>query len=384
MSGPSISESFHEFPSRRNSRSVSRRPVIVQHVVGIDGGGPLRQLELLMKTRLHEHFDMKVLSQSRATGGINIPLLMEMRREIRSYRPDLVHVRGLNSGGFYGALAARLAGCSRVLVSVHGISSDLDSMRPASWRRRLIVGAVMEPLTLRMSSGVYCVCDRTAANPMLKRHAPNLFGVIHNGIPVTSRSLDRQLLREAAGWTDSDMVALFVGRIVEEKGLLVLAQAMDILDSQGCDQPKLMIAGDGPDFRRIHRAFKPLIEKGRVKFLGNRSDIAELHEISDFFVFPTFMENLSNAIIEAMHAARAVLSTNVGGNSELVIHGVTGILIPPHSPEMLSQALSRFALDRALRNRYGAAGRLRIESNFSIEQNAEKLRQVYTDLLCRQ
>ena len=72
------------------------------------------------------------LYKTRATGGLNVPLLLEMSRAIRSFAPALVHVRGLLSGGFYGVMASKLARCRRVLVSVHGISPDSARTNAAS------------------------------------------------------------------------------------------------------------------------------------------------------------------------------------------------------------------------------------------------------------
>jgi glycosyltransferase involved in cell wall biosynthesis len=177
------------------------------------------------------------------------------------------------------------------------------------------------------------------------------------------------------------MVGLYVGRMVRDKGLLVLAEALHKLEQAGRNQPRLLLVGDGPDEGAVRRAFGSLTASGRVRFLGHRSDIPALQSVSDFFVFPTFHENLSNALLEAMHAGRAVLATRVGGNPEVVLDGVTGQLVAPGDPGALVAGLRRFAENRAIVREMGNAGRRRVEQCFSMERVASDLDHIYSGLL---
>jgi glycosyltransferase involved in cell wall biosynthesis len=360
---------------------MSLRPVIVQHVVGVDGGGPLTQLNLLLKTWLAEKYRFEVVSQTRPTGGLNLRLLWELAAAIRMARPELVHVRGLLSGGFHGLMAARMAGCRRILVSVHG--TMLDVQREGAFLRLRAVMALrlFEPLTLRLATAVYCVCRFAAERAFIKRHARRLLGVVPNGIAIKPMPSRDESLRSQLGYKSDDMVGLYVGRMVRDKGLLVLAEALHKLEQAGRNQPRLLLVGDGPDEGAVRRAFGSLTASGRVRFLGHRSDIPALQSVSDFFVFPTFHENLSNALLEAMHAGRAVLATRVGGNPEVVLDGVTGQLVAPGDPGALVAGLRRFAENRAIVREMGNAGRRRVEQCFSMERVASDLDHIYSGLL---
>ena len=357
------------------------RPVIVQHVLGVDGGGPLNQLNLLLKTPLAEKYRFEVVSQTRATGGLNPPLIHELAAAMRLAQLDLVHVRGLLSGGFHGLMAARMAGCRRVLVSVHGSMLDAQRQGVVLRLRAVLVRRLFEPLTLRLATGVYCVCGFAAERAFIKRHARRLLGVVPNGIVIKPVPARDERLRSALGYKSDDFVGLFVGRMVRDKGLLVLAKALHELENAGIQQPRLLLVGDGPDEAVILKAFGNLIADGRVRFLGHRSDIPALHSVSDFFVFPTFTENLSNALLEAMHAGRGVLATRVGGNPEVVLDGVTGQLVAPRDPRALGAGLRWFTENRPAIMEMGNAGRRRVEQRFSIERVASDLDRIYSGLL---
>jgi glycosyltransferase involved in cell wall biosynthesis len=255
-----------------------------------------------------------------------------------------------------------------------------DSIGYPTWKKA-IVGGVLEPITLRLASAVYCVCEHGARRPKVRRHARTNLGVIHNGVPLPSGESRDWDGRRALGFSDQDVVALCVCRVSVDKGLLVLAEALHHLEGVGASQPKLLLVGDGPDVPRIKAAFGSLVQRGRVVMLGHRKDIPKLHALSDLFVLPTLHENLSMAILEAMAAGRAVLATEVGGNPELVEHRRSGLLVPVQDSGALAKGLENLVASGQLRREMGQAGRARIAAAFSVERLASRLAQVYEGLL---
>ncbi len=206
------------------------RPRIVQHVVGADGGGPLAQLRLLLASRLSVEFQCEVVSQEIACGGINLPLIRTLASRMRKVNPDLVHVRGLHSGGFHAVAAARLARAPRILVSVHGSTGDSIRQGRCQQLRQWVVHQVLESLTLRWADGVICVCQDAARKPFLLRHARRFLGIVPNGIPVRSCAKREESARRALGFRPEDVVAFFAGRLVRDKGLFILAAALRQLE----------------------------------------------------------------------------------------------------------------------------------------------------------
>jgi len=362
---------------------IDSRPVIVQHFVGIDGGGPARQLELLLQSPLAAKYRFDVVSQDRAAGGINLSLIAKMAEKMSHFTPDLVHVRGLLNGGFHGLVAAQKARCSRILVSVHGIAEDSERKGFLLQVQQKIVHHLLESYTLRNADGVYCVCDYAAKRPFIQRHAHNLLGVIHNGIEVRPANLRNNHVRTELGYSSQDVVGVFVGRVVRDKGLFYLSDAIQHLDAQGIHQPQLMIVGDGPDAKALQQCLSAQIASGRVRFLGHSTNISELLAASDFFVLPSLHENLSNSLLEAAHAGLAILTTSVGGNPEVVVDGTTGLLIAPRNIDALVHGLRWMAEQSAKRIQMGNAGRSRIETHFSMDRTIKELDNIYQIMLAR-
>jgi glycosyltransferase involved in cell wall biosynthesis len=101
----------------------------------------------------------------------------------------------------------------------------------------------------------------------------------------------------------------------------------------------------------------------------------------DVFALPSRAEGISNTILEAMASGLPVVATDVGGNAELVAEGETGMLVPAQDPHAMAQALLRYTSDAALRHTHGAAGRSRVERNFSIDNMVERYTRLYQSLL---
>jgi glycosyltransferase involved in cell wall biosynthesis len=116
---------------------------------------------------------------------------------------------------------------------------------------------------------------------------------------------------------------------------------------------------------------------GRFRFLGFRKDAPRLVQAFDVIAVPSHVEPLGNATLEAMAAGRPVVGTRVGGIPEMVVDGVTGILVPPHDPAALAAALARIADEPSTRARMQAAARQRAQTAFSLEAHGKRLQHLY-------
>src|SRR3712207_5241119 len=134
------------------------KPRIVQHSFGAQGsGGPIGALTRVLASDITKSFDFLHVAQPYRAGGLNLSLVNQMAKEMRSFRPDLAHIRGLGNEGLHGVLAAKVAGVPKILVSVHGSVRDLQSETVSF--RRLVVGRILEPLTLQLATHVVTVCE---------------------------------------------------------------------------------------------------------------------------------------------------------------------------------------------------------------------------------
>jgi glycosyltransferase involved in cell wall biosynthesis len=171
-----------------------------------------------------------------------------------------------------------------------------------------------------------------------------------------------------------------IGRLVAFKGFEYLIDACAELARQGLEFT-CEIIGDGPLRGDLEAKIRKLNLSDRVHLLGSLSQGAVLEKLRSADVFAlasvTDAQGASDVfptvIIEAMAAARPVVSTRLAGIPESVVHGETGLLVPPGDTMALAEALSRLTEDAKLRLHYGRAGRARIEQHFRIEHTVAPL-----------
>jgi glycosyltransferase involved in cell wall biosynthesis len=172
--------------------------------------------------------------------------------------------------------------------------------------------------------------------------------------------------RPAAG----PLRVLSVGRLVEKKGIHVALAALAELDGSVV----LRIVGGGGDECRLHRDAERRGLGARVEFAGPRThlDLPAEYAHSEVVVVPSVIDargdrdGLPNVVLEAMASGVAVVASDVASVSDAVVHGVTGLLVPPDRPEALAAALRRLGDDPPLRRRLGAAGRRRAVAEYDL------------------
>ncbi|ADH90488.1 glycosyl transferase group 1 [Ancylobacter novellus DSM 506] len=352
-------------------------PDVLQHCFGSPStGGPATALARFLE---HAGRSYPTMWQPGPAGGLSVGLIRDFMRQIRAQRPRLIHVRGLGNEGFHAALAARLAGVPQVLVSIHGSHRDLQ--QPRSRLRRAIVAHGLEPATLSLATAIVTVCDYAARRDFLQRHRAKLLPPVPNGVPLPALDRPRRAaVRAELGVGDDRIVAVCVSRLTPEKGYGDLAAALARLD--GLDVPlDLVVVGGGDDDGSIRALFAGLRHIG-VHFVGHQSDVTPFLEAADLFVFPTWSENLSNALLEAMSYALPVVTTQVGGNTEVIAKG-GGILVPSHDPERLAAAIRELIGDPGRMRALGHAARANVERHYSITAMVEGWERTYALLLER-
>src|SRR5690606_7296629 len=129
-------------------------------------------------------------------------------------------------------------------------------------------------------------------------------------------------------------VGICVSRITIEKGYVILAEALKKIDKPE-NKFLLLIVGGGDENGEISSYYSNLIFI-KVQFIGHTNSVEKYLSISDFFIFPSLHENLSNALIEAMSYQLPVIATDVGGNTEVLQKG-GGLLIKPNDPNDLAE-----------------------------------------------
>lgn len=127
---------------------------------------------------------------------------------------------------------------------------------------------------------------------------------------------------------------VFAGRLSKEKGILTLLESVKSFPSNF----HLLILGSGPEEHKIREMEK---KYPNLHFLGyqKKEKTIEIIRGSDILVQPSLAEGISSTLLEAMACKTPIITTNVGGNKEILQNGKTGILIEPESPEQITQAI---------------------------------------------
>jgi glycosyltransferase involved in cell wall biosynthesis len=224
----------------------------------------------------------------------------------------------------------------------------------------------------------FVAAETDYSRDLLRQRCPDSAGKIHrvyNGMDLKRFP--------APHYEISDNTApriISIGRLVAFKGFEHLIDACAELARRGVDFT-CEIIGDGPLRDELLTRIEKLNLSGRVNLLGSLSQGAVLEKLRAAHIFAlasvTDAQGASDVfptvIIEAMAAARAVVSTRLAGIPESVVHGETGLLVSPGDTMALAEALGRLIQDPELRLRYGRAGRARIEQHFRIEQTVAPL-----------
>jgi glycosyltransferase involved in cell wall biosynthesis len=169
---------------------------------------------------------------------------------------------------------------------------------------------------------------------------------------------------------------LFCGRLVQNKGLETLIDAVPAIDPGVL----LVIAGDGPLRGSLAARAAALGVAGRVSFPGRLSeqDLSGLYALASVVIVPSeWPEPLGMVGPEALGHGRPVVGTAMGGTSEWLKAGVTGLVVPTRSPAELAKAVNRLINDPELSARLGAAGRKLVEERFSLNGHTTRLVSVF-------
>jgi glycosyltransferase involved in cell wall biosynthesis len=209
------------------------------------------------------------------------------------------------------------------------------------------------------------------------RTPPKKLEVVHNGIVLDPfvRSSNSSLRSMLNGSSERPIV-LTNARLDSQKGHRYLVEAAALVP-----EALFVLAGDGPERTNIEDLVRARGLEDRFVFLGYRNDIPDLLASCDLFVLPSLYEGLPLSILEAMAAGKPVISSNIGGTDEAVIHNQTGLLVPAKDPVALATAIRMLLADSALASRLAANGRARVTQEFSAETMVERVTRIYDHIL---
>lgn len=292
--------------------------------------------------------------------------------QLRKYRLDAVFCYFIKPV-IYGTLAAWLAGVKRRFSSIEGAGYVFtDSARP-SFKRKLLRAFVVRLYRTALA--------RTECVFMLNPDDRNLFvdeGMVaaHKVMCMDGIGLSLDVFRAAAP-VHEPLRFLLIGRLLREKGVYDYVEAARIVKRTypqvqfcllgSCDaNPGSISQGEAEQWRA----------EGLLEWPGQVTDVREWIAASSVFVLPSYREGLPRSTQEAMAMGRPVITTDVPGCRETVVHGRNGMIVPVRNPAALAEAMLAFVEKREMVTSMGAESRRMAEERFDVNKINARILQI--------
>ena len=286
---------------------------------------------------------------------------------VRTHNIDVIHTHLTHAdvvGRIVGMITRR-----PVVSTMHNEPRDYDQQR----RDR----STLQRLTARRLA-TYLIAVSPSIREMYIREwgiAPERIKTIRNAVPM-----DEYLaLPEEPQHTANGIVVTNIGRLNPQKAQHLLLDAAKVVLQQRPDV-RFMIVGQGRLEQELKAHAQALGVADRVLFTGVRHDIPALLAGTDIFVLSSLWEGLPVTAVEAMAAARPVVLTDVGGNRDLVEHGMHGFVVPPGDVAALAEHLLLLMNNDALRQTMGRAAREQVRTAFSMQTFVRQHEALYATL----
>jgi len=307
---------------------------------------------------------------ARLSSARTLRAIVTAARALRRGRIDVVHGYQWRPA-LVGALAGRLAGVPLRLASKRSLTGE-DRQAERAWRHiaRQVDTVIVNAEALRVEGeqrGMRC-----------------RWTLLQNGVDTEHFRLDPPdpAARAALGLDPQRPVVGTIGRLEDRKGHDQLLRAAGTMLAGGNGRrPQIVIVGDGPLREKLQAQAQSLGVADSVRFVGTVADVRPSLAAMDVFVLPSHAEGMSNALMEAMAAARPVVATAVGGNTEVVVDGKTGVLIPPADPAAIADAIAALLRDPDRAAGLGAAAREFVTRRFGARARVAELEQLYEERL---
>lgn len=277
--------------------------------------------------------------------GFDLGAVMRLRKLMRKLGADIIHTHNAVAN-YYSALACLFNTRLRLVNTRHGMGETNANGKKEKLYR----------ISLMRTSAVVAVCAHAANRFFSNDLVPErLLNVVHNGIRVEKFAEvgpeSRERIRSSLGISRDALVVGTVGRLNWAKDHAMLVESFAALERSRSD--RLVIVGGGELRDKLDAHVARLGLEEQVMFLGDRSDIPELLAAFDIFALTSVTEGYSIALLEAAAAGLAMVVSDVGGNSEIVHHELTGLLVEPRTVDAFASVLRLLATDSNARLRLG-------------------------------
>ena len=311
----------------------------------------------------------------------DIAALIALFRLLTQGRFDAVH-SSAPKAGLIRMLAAWLA---RVPVRVHSFQGEVWASRRGLMRGLL---KAADWFTARLATHVLVVGKGERAFLEQESVLPKGLGIVLGDGSIAGIDTDRfrpnaairAAIRAELGVKDADVLLLFLGRLVRDKGVLDLAAAFALAHGRN---PDLALVFVGPDEQGITADIRSAAGAagGRVRFVGYTQRPEEYLAASDAVCLPSYREGFSTVTLEAGACEVPALASRIYGTEGSIVDGETGRYLPAADPRAWANAIVEIASDPVRRSRWGKAARAHVLERFRAERVVMEMQKFYEHAL---
>ena len=301
----------------------------------------------------------------------NIKAYKQLCKIIRDEQIDYIHCN-TPTGGLLGRLAGKKCGVKKVIYQAHGFHFYKGAPK-LNW----LVYYPIEKWLAHHTDALITINQEDyelAKNKFHLRNNGKIYNVAGVGIDLSQYEITAPKdLRASLGINEDDVMLISAGDLVKRKNYKVAIKAIAETNLKNI---KYCICGKGPELDELKEYAKSLGVADQILFLGFRSDMKELFQVADIFLFTTKQEGLPRSMMEAMASGLPCIASKVRGNTDLLEDGVGGYLCEVDNSTEYANAIKKLVEEPELRKQLGTANSKHI-LDFDISKISQKMEEIY-------
>lgn len=300
--------------------------------------------------------------------------LLKIYNHIKKNNIELVHCHS-SKAGVLGRIAAKLAGVPKIIYTPHSFAFNIKDSK-----LKVSLYKLIERALARITNKIICVSNGEFEQAQKEKIAPlSRLNQINNGVTLNGKSysdLRKKLFLSKNNLPNYKNIILFVGRLSEQKNPAMILQALVGLDQLDY---LLIYLGEG----ELKENLQDLANKHHLKnviFLGNVDNVYNFLSISDLFANTSYYEGMPYAILEAVNAEVPVIATDIFGNNDIILDGITGALVKVNDIKALRELLIKFNNNREVFEKRTFQAKECLKKNYNVKKMIKEIEALYSQI----
>lgn len=334
--------------------------------VGINRNNP-QELECDMPVKLFDQNTYRSITDLKE----NYKAYKNMCKLLEENDIEVIHCN-TPVGGLVGRICGKKYKVKKIIYTAHGFhfykGAPLFNRTVIKWAEMLMAHWTDAIITMNTE-------DYEAAKKFKLRNNGKAYYI--HGVGVDTKAFNVECDKEAKlkelGLKETDTVLISMGDLIKRKNYSPVIEAVAKLKNPDVHY---LICGRGPELENLTTLAKSLGVESQIHFLGFRTDVKELLQIADVFVFSTLQEGLPRSLMEAMSVGIPCVVSKIRGNVDLVEDGVNGFLCGTNDSDGFAEAIKKLTEDEALRNRMKEENLKKI-CDYDVAVVSEEIEKIY-------